>query len=126
MTVIGIGEKKTPNSFIVACDKFIYIEILKQQSEEKAEKKAANKFDTITNKEIKLIASSIKDVSDEEGWAFLGDVGSLIQKKRPSFDARNYGFEKLTPLIQSINAFEVELRENPKSRYKLIYVKIKH
>lgn len=127
MLVIGIGEKKTPNPFIVACDKFIYIEILRKQSEDKTDPKDTTKssVDKITNKEINLISSSINDLSDEEGWAFLGDVGSLIQKKRPNFDSRNYGFEKLTPLIKSINKFEIEQRENPKGRSKLIYVKIK-
>jgi len=127
MFVIGIGEKKTPNPFIVACDKFIYIEILRKQSEDKTDTKSTTKssIDKITNKEINLISSSINDLSDEDGWAFLGDVGSLIQKKRPNFDSRNFGFEKLTPLIKSINKFEIEQRENPKGRSKLIYVKIK-
>ncbi len=127
MQVIGIGEKKTPNPFIVACDKFIYIEILKQQSADKIESKESNKtvIDKITKKEINLISSTIKDLSDEDGWAFLGDVGSLIQKKRPNFDSRNYGFEKLTPLIKSINKFEIEQRESQKSRHKLIFVRIK-
>ena len=127
MLVIGIGEKKTPNPFIVACDKFIYIEILRKQTEDKTESKGTNKsvVDKITDKVISLISSSISDLSDEEGWAFLGDVGSLIQKKRPNFDSRNYGFEKLTPLIRSIDKFEIEQRENPRGRSKLIYVKIK-
>lgn len=127
MLVLGIGEKKTPNPFIVACDKFIYIEILRKQSEGKTDirEPAKSSVDKITNKEINLIVSSINDLSDEEGWAFLGDVGSLIQKKRPNFDARNYGFEKLTPLIKSIGNIEIEQRENSKSRYKLIYVKNK-
>ena len=127
MLVIGIGEKKTPNPFIIACDKFIYIEILRKQSEDKTDPKESNKpsFDKITSKEINLITSSINDLSDEEGWAFLGDVGSLIQKKRPNFDARNYGFEKLTPLIKSIGNFDIEQRENSKSRHKLIFVKNK-
>ena len=127
MQVIGIGEKKTPNPFIVACDKFIYIEILRQQSEDKTEPKEPNKevFDKITKKEINLISSTINDLSDEDGWAFLGDVGSLLQKKRPNFDSRNYGFEKLTPLIKSIDKFEIEQRETPKSRHKLIFVRIK-
>ncbi|MCU4173822.1 NYN domain-containing protein [Carboxylicivirga sp. N1Y90] len=127
MQVIGIGEKKTPNPFIVACDKFVYIEILKKQSEEKIENKDIEEsgVDKITNKEIKLIYSTINDLSDEEGWAFLGDVGSLLQKKRPNFDSRNYGFEKLTPLIKSIGNFEIEQRETPKSRHKLIFVKNK-
>jgi uncharacterized LabA/DUF88 family protein len=127
MQVIGIGEKKTPNPFIVACDKFIYIEILKSQLEEKTESKSTVDLDVdqITKKEIHLIATTITDLSDEDGWAFLGDVGSLIQKKQPNFDSRNYGFEKLTPLIKSIGKFEIEQRENPKSRHKLIFVKNK-
>ena len=127
MQVIGIGEKKTPNPFIVACDKFIYIEILKNQSEERIDEKDLNKdtVDKITNRQIQLIATTITDLSDDDGWAFLGDVGSLLQKKQPNFDPRNYGFQKLTPLIKSIGAFEVEQREGHKSKNKLIYVKIK-
>ena len=119
--VIGIGEKKTPNPFVVACDKFVYIEILKKQTE--ASKETPLSVDTLGPKEIALIASTINDLSDEYGWAFLGDVGGLIQKKQPSFDARNYGFEKLTPLIVSTGKFEIEQRENAKSRFKLIYVR---
>lgn len=127
MLVIGIGEKKTPNPFIVACDKFIYIEILRGQPENKLEKRAKSNdgFEKIKPKEIALISNSISDLSDDEGWAFLGDVGSLIQKKKPNFDSRNYGFEKLTPLIQSIGKFEVEQREGTKSKNKLIYVRNK-
>lgn len=126
MQVIGIGEKKTPNPFIVACDKFIYIEILRKKSEEKLESKDKNEsgIDKITKKEIQLISTTIKDLSDDDGWSFLGDVGSLLQKKQPNFDSRNYGFEKLTPLIKSIGKFEIEQRENQKSRHKLIYVRI--
>jgi len=129
MQVIGIGEKKTPNPFIVACDKFIYIEILKNQSAKKedGDDKDSDKssVDKITRKEINLLRTTISDSSDEDGWAFLGDVGGLIQKKQPNFDSRNYGFDKLTPLIKSIGEFELEQRENPKSRHKLIFVRNK-
>ena len=125
MQVIGIGEKKTPSPFIVACDKFIYIEILKKRTQEKAEQKEESPVDKITPDDIKLITTTINDLSDEEGWAFLGDVGGLLLKKQANFDSRNYGFEKLTPLIQSIGLYEVEQRENPKSRHKLIYVRVK-
>tara|TARA_B110000046_G_scaffold32825_1_gene35232 strand:+ start:320 stop:1069 length:750 start_codon:yes stop_codon:yes gene_type:complete len=127
MQVIGIGEKKTPTPFIVACDKFIYIEILRKESTSKEDiykkDEAVESIDRITPKVIKLISSTITDSSDEDGWAFLGDVGSLIQKKQPNFDSRNYGFEKLTPLIKSIGKFEIDQRETSKSRHKLIYVK---
>jgi len=131
MNVIGIGEKKTPDPFIVACDKFIYIEILKSRSEENEpesnEGKSAvkNDVDKITPKVIKLISSTIADLADEDGWAFLGDVGNLLQKKQPNFDSRNYGFQKLTPLIKSTKKFEIDQRESSKGRFKLIYVKNK-
>lgn len=129
MQVIGIGEKKTPNPFIVACDKFIYIEILRNNSEKKEsinqKDKLKNSVDKVTSKVIKLISATISDLSDEDGWAFLGDVGGLLQKKQPNFDSRNYGFDKLTPLITSIGKFEVEQRENTKSKHKLIFVKNK-
>jgi uncharacterized LabA/DUF88 family protein len=133
MQVFGIGEKKTPDPFIVACDKFIYIEILKSHTQpeedelETTENKTSAKapVDKITPKVIKLIASSISDLAEDDGWAFLGDVGNLIQKKQPNFDSRNYGFQKLTPLIKSIKEFEIEKRENSKGQLKLIYVRVK-
>ncbi len=129
MQVIGIGEKKTPTPFIVACDKFIYIEILRKQSNKKEDVDKRNKpeesIDKITPKVIKLLSTTITDSSDEDGWAYLGDVGGLLQKKQPNFDSRNYGFEKLTPLIKSTGKFEVERRDNPKSKHKLIFVKNK-
>jgi uncharacterized LabA/DUF88 family protein len=131
MHVIGIGEKKTPDPFIVACDKFIYIEILKNQSEKdklgftKTKLSAKTNIDKITPDVIKLISTTIDDLADDDGWAFMGDVGNLLQKKQPNFDSRIYGFQKLTPLIKSIKKFNVEQRENPKGRSKLIYVKNK-
>lgn len=131
MRVFGIGEKKTPDPFIVACDKFIYLEILKDQSKEteldqnKEKTSKKSDVDKITPKVIRLISTTISDLADDDGWAFLGDVGNLLQKKQPNFDSRNYGFQKLTPLINSINKFEVEQRENQKGKFKLIYVRNK-
>ncbi len=131
MLVIGIGEKKTPEPFIVACDKFIYIEILKSRVKDedpKSQKETGKKMEVekITPKVIRLIASTISDLADEDGWAFLGDVGSLLLKKQPNFDSRNYGFEKLTPMINSTGRFEIEQRESPKGKsVKLIYVRNK-
>ena len=131
MKVFGIGEKKTPDPFIVACDKFIYIEILKKESKENENTATTDKtsrksdYDKITPKVIKLIASTISDLADDDGWAFLGDVGSLLQKKQPNFDSRNYGFEKLTPLINSIGKFEIDQRDSYKGKFKLIYVRNK-
>lgn len=127
MQVYGIGEKKTPEPFIVACDKFIYLEILKSSEEDTTDKSKTKKDNlyNITPNVIRLLKNSVTDAADEDGWAFLGDVGSLIIKKQPNFDARNFGFEKLTPLFKSLNQFELEQRDQPNARFKLIYVKNK-
>jgi len=136
MKVIGIGEKKTLNPFITACDKFIYIEILKPETAPQAEnsnKKASknvkptvnqplNKIDPLI---IKLCTDSISDLADENGWAFLGDLGNLMLKKKPDFDPRNYGFQKMLPLIRSMNKFEIDERDSGKSNIKHIYVRKK-
>lgn len=131
MTVYGIGEKKTPEPFIVACDKFIYLEILGNDTDEnniksfKGKRKQKPVFDKITKKVISLIYTTISDAADEDGWAFLGDVGTLLLKKQPNFDPRNFGYQKLTPLINSIDLFEIEQRSSQKGRFKLIYVRNK-
>ena len=131
MKVFGIGEKKTPEPFIVACDKFIYLEILKSESKEventttTSVPQKKNEYDKITPKVVRLISSTISDLADDDGWAFMGDVGSLLQKRQPNFDSRNYGFEKLTPLINSIGKFEIDQRDSYKGKFKLIYVRNK-
>lgn len=141
MTVIGLGERKTPNPFIVACDKFIYLEILapltltteatKTKVEPgKAEKKMPAPTDTATlqkvDKEtINLLARSITDLADDTGWAFLGEVGNLIIKKRTDFDPRNFGYSKLGQMLKSINKFEVDERETDKKGIKLVFVRVK-
>jgi len=134
MLVIGIGEKKTPKPFIVACDKFIYIEIIGGKEVTKTPATTpttqipgiSTEFDKIDNTFIQLIKASVEDLADDTGWAFLADVGNLIIKKKPDFDPRNYGFSKLTPLIKSLDKyFKVDEREVEKTHIKHIYVKIK-
>ncbi len=182
MKVFGLGERKTPVAFISACDKFIYIEILKKEVKEisrpaalpaskarpgsggrtaqaagkgretaksqtmtrdkanseivnsdTANSETANReTDTsrqaesipkIDNELIKLIADSINDLAGEDGWAFLGEVGTLLLKKKPDFDPRNYGFRKLVPLIKSISQVEIDERNTGKNM--LAYVRVK-
>ena len=134
MKVFGIGERKTPNPFIVACDKFTYLEIINNTHNQTVELIESNKesgskrvsktlISKIGEDVIKLISTSISDVADENGWAFLADVGNLIQKKQPDFDARNFGFAKLTPLIKTLKCFEIDERESSNSRIKHIYVR---
>lgn len=131
MIVIGIGEKKTPHPFIAACNKFIYIEIISASETPKVTPKSTPpsirkaEIEKINNQFIQLLKNSIDDLAEDDGWAFLAAVGALINKKKPDFDPRNYGFTKLTPLIKSLSKhFKVDEREvENKSHIKHIYVK---
>jgi uncharacterized LabA/DUF88 family protein/Fe-S-cluster formation regulator IscX/YfhJ len=126
MKVFGFGERKTPTPFIVACDRFTYIEVINSNTEQTREIKLNvknNNLDRINKNIINLISSSINDISSEDGWANLGEVGSHIQRKRPDFDPRNYGFGKLSLLIRSLNEFEIQERKNDKSNNKSIYIR---
>ena len=133
MKVLGFGEKKTPQPFIAACNKFIYLEILKAEKVEpavvsKSDKKEKNKKEPLNkvNPEIiKLIKQSVNDLADESGWSFLGELGNYILRRRPDFDPRNFGFPKLLPLIKSIPSFEIDVRETGMQNIKHIYVRNK-
>jgi len=136
MRVIGIGERKTPHPFIVACDKFIYLEIItasnvpetipevRKKGKPVVKKKKQEEPDPVSQTVVvkRLIASSISDIADENGWAYLGDVGNLILKKQPDFDPRNFGFPKLTPLIKSLD-FEIDERDSGQNHVKHIYIR---
>lgn len=131
MKVYGMGEQKTPSAFRAACDKFIYIEILEKEeegpkqiklSELRKKEKVISKADKTL---VSLITSSINDITDENGWAFLGELGSMLLKKRPDFDPRNYGYAKLLPLIKSLNKFEIDERESGRKNVKLVYIRVK-
>lgn len=117
MKVYGMGEKKTPKPFIVACDKFVYIEALKSAetpapAAERSKKKAAPPAEPKPLTVQELIAQSVEDLADEDGYAYLGDVGTLLQKKQPDFDSRNYGFTKLSKFVASLGCFEIDERRN--------------
>ncbi len=135
MKVFGFGERKTPNPFIVACDKFVYLEILKSaNSSEISQTPTISKAKVVKQvaitkvdlKTISLISSTVNDIADEDGWAFLGDVGNLLIKKKPDFDPRNFGYEKLTPFIKSLkDNFDIDERITERANIKLVYIKSK-
>lgn len=141
--VYGFGEKKTPSPFIVACDKFVYIEVLEDkqsyehQPEYSADERggeraadshsvpAAEEAKVLPVKIVEMIISSIRDICDEDGWAFLGTLGSLLIKKQPDFDPRNFGFRSLAPLVEAIPVLETDARRTVGSSAKHIYVREK-
>lgn len=120
LTVYGFGEKKTPEAFIAACDKFVFTEILR-------EKKDIENKDESYNTELKpIVLSAINAVSKDDGWARLSTVGGYINKNNPSFDSRNYGYEKLGKLIRNLNYIVIDERKfNDDSNNVHIYIRIK-
>jgi uncharacterized protein (TIGR00288 family) len=104
--VIGIGQKKTPESFIAACDKFIYIEILQASKDKAAAPVQIEEKPNVVLKEVLL--QSILATSKENGWARLSAVGSHINKTNPDFDPRNYGCLRLGELVKKQKYLEVK------------------
>ncbi len=142
--VIGIGETKTPNPFIAACDKFTYIEVIranaieiKSGSEEDQAQRPAEKSrlrapapikprgSKLPEDVVQLIADSIADLTEDDDWVFMGELGNLILKKKPDFDHRNYGFKKLSSLIKSIDRFEVDFRHTTDRNITHVFVRDK-
>ena len=111
LVVYGFGKRKTPEPFVAACDKFIYTEILRA---EKAVEKDAEKAPVVAvavadvRKLQPSVIAAIDANTRDDGWAALGGVGSHISKMDPAFDARNYGFKKLSDLVRSLKYLEVK------------------
>ena len=128
LTVYGFGERKTPDAFVQACDKFIYVEVLrseasapatptsppkpaKKEAARPAAKKPAGQAEPTAapaaesgrheSLPLKLIRQAIEEASDDQGWDFVGSVGSYLSKVRPDFDTRLYGHKKLSDLMKA-------------------------
>lgn len=124
LVVYGFGERKTPEPFVAACDKFIYTEVLQDEEETTAgiRKRSTNELKQDT-KLVNLLRSAVEASSDESGWAHLGPVGSYIAKQSPDFDPRNYGYRKLGELVRATELFEMEERPIGQGHSKEIYIK---
>ena len=171
MTVIGMGESKTPNSFIAACNKFKYLDILSAADEEEPEeaqkpeavKKAPQKKTparkTASQKKAKeepkpekeqkpapapqkqqkaieeprtslrtirrALRTIVRENSDEDNWIIIGKVGNLLGKRYPDFDVRNFGFSKLTPLLDSLDMVEINSERKDNNSSPQMYVRLK-
>lgn len=131
MYVVGMGEQKTPTAFIAACNKFKYLEVLAQAAEPErpaADKKAqGNPAPAKTPlKTIKRAILTIMDeISDEDEWVSISEIGNLLNKRYPDFDVRNYGHRKLTPFLKSLDILEIKSVPNNDGTTKLVYVRVK-
>lgn len=130
MTVVGMGEKKTPQAFIAACNRFKYLEILTHPGAETSPGPAANarvqpalpemtSLDTVRN----AILTIIDEVADEDQWAASSTVGSILLKRFPDFDVRNYGYKKLTPFLRSLNMLELRPEKRADGSAQMVYIR---
>ena len=150
--VIGIGERKTPNAFIAACDKFTYIEVIRAGGEESVLERESPAGETGENGQktqtqhrekpyyqqparprgvkvpdaiVQLIADSVADLAGDSGAVFMGELGNLILKKQPDFDHRNFGYMSLSAMIKSIDRFEIDFRQTTDPNIKHVFVRDK-
>ncbi|MGN6282294.1 NYN domain-containing protein [Frateuria sp.] len=126
LTVYGFGERKTPAPFVAACDKFIYTDVLgKPDSDNEKPAELAPRMNTQELRQdtrlVNLLRNAIEDAADDTGWAGLGAVGSMVSKRAPEFDSRNWGYGKLSGLIAAIGLFETEDRQHGNGKH--IYVR---
>ena len=153
--VYGMGEKKTPNPFIVACDKFVYIEVIRAAAQQERAEEAAREEpkeppkparrtakkkgaeaapapapeaeppSRVPKEIITLLADSVEMLADEDGYAPLGEVANLLVRKKRDFDPRNFGFSKLSKLVKALPRFEVDVRQGGQSNMKHFFVRDK-
>ncbi len=126
MFVLGMGETKAPASFINACNKFSFLNVLyeAQGNGGETEDKPKNGKNTepdehesesnITPESVirEEIVKILADSDETDGLTHCGEIGNMLIKKFPDFDPRNYGYSKLTKLLSSIDSVSITQRGN--------------
>lgn len=141
LTVLGFGEKKTPDAFRNACHKFIFTEFLRPGTTAETsllDKKVENgqklvhaptlsgTTDTKPPFPANFLLAALEQSSDDAGWAQLGTFGSYLTKLQPDFDSRLYGYKKLSDLVKAkTELFLTEERLAPGSALKVLYLRTK-
>ncbi len=144
LTVLGFGEKKTPDAFRNACHKFVFTEILRpdtaievanslQQNEitQKIVSASSNPKSTeLTGHKQsfpkQFVLTALEQSIDDTGWAHLGTFGSYLTKLQPDFDSRLYGYKKLSDLVKAkTDLFITEERQATGQNQKVLYLRAK-
>lgn len=148
LRVYGFGDKKTPEAFREACDKFTYTEVLKDAEEKDLQNLAETtlvKGEKVSTRDIqkksdkinlelkhnqdllKLVKNAYDAIAGEDGWANLAELGGQLNKLSSSFDSRNFGYKKLGELLRAIDMFEIKERPHEKApAVKDLYIKFKN
>ncbi len=136
LTVLGFGERKTPEAFRNACHKFVFTELLRPAgagAEEgpggTVEARPPSTPDPgppagqVQPVPLEFMLEALENASDETGWATLSAFGSYLNKLQPDFDSRLYGYKKLSDLVRSEQAFQLKERALPGSGKRALYVR---
>ena len=116
-TVVGIGQKKTPKAFVNACDRFIFIENLTQAPKRRSGAKAP-KPPPVAPEAHTLVMRAFDDAENDDGFCYLGTLGSALLKLDPSFDARTYGYRRLSDLVTADPRLKME--KHPTKNAKVV------
>jgi uncharacterized LabA/DUF88 family protein len=126
-TVYGFSAKKTPDPFVAACSRFLYLESLGEHDEEPepdeaapaggapakkgraAPKKPASAELRRDARLVSLLRNAVDSAAGDDGWSNLSAVRAQIANQA-SFDPRNHGFKKFSDLVDAIGLFETERR----------------
>ncbi len=116
MYVVGMGERKTPSPFVVACDKFKYLDVLAHSADDAAhavqtklqEEGSGEQSMTDLATVREAVRTFVDESLDEGEWMNIAEIGSNLQKRFPDFDVRNYGYKKFTPFLNSLGFLEFD------------------
>ncbi|MBU0662919.1 MAG: NYN domain-containing protein [Proteobacteria bacterium] len=141
LTVLGFGEKKTPDAFRNACHKFVFTEVLRpstlvkpvsQSSKGESERKSVSSqvpteiIEPSHEFPKEFVLTALEQSTDDAGWAQLGTFGSYLTKLQPDFDSRLYGYKKLSDLVKAkTDLFVTEERQASGSNQKVLYLRAK-
>ncbi len=150
--VYGFGERKTPRSFVAACDKFIYVENLADPlaGPASADPPIGRPVDALpaeppvadggkpTSRQpvpgvrlrgdtrlVNRLRAAVEEAADDDGWANQASIGNIIGRRYPDFDSRDYGYRKLGELIVAIDLFDVERRSSGTGKPAVVYLRDK-
>jgi uncharacterized LabA/DUF88 family protein len=116
--VYGFGARKTPESFRQACRRFIYTENLVPEPPASSAGKSVSAEVQPPSAAVEILSRAIAQMDSEDGWVGLGTVGQRLANIASDFDPRSYGFRKLSDLVRSTGAFEIEQREGRAMRIR--------
>ena len=153
--VLGLGEQKTPQSFISACSKFSYIDLLyaaaqpeKPQKGEKTGKQKAGKqaksaggkngakqaaapvTESRPGSDLETVRTTLIKIAEEnssdDGWILSSVMAQLLGRKLPDFDVRNFRYKKFSQFVESLQSFETKRHSADGELAHTIYFRVKN